>query len=205
MKVFGVVLVVAALGLVGCTAEQPQASPPGSVTATTAASTTAVSTVVPTSPSSSVPVDVPVAAPSTVTSTVVETVVVDPTPVLSHTGFGAIELGMTEEQLLATGLVARHPEDAAGGSCEAYKGKDGDRTVWVQGAEGVVAIMVRDAARTPEEVPLDLHPDDPALATAYPNGYRAYNEFRAPLHDDVVYWFTGGGAILTRQIQLCFG
>lgn len=200
----GVLAVAVGLGVVGCSPEPvastDQGSQPSAAATTTASAAESTGATPPGVPA-------PVA---TVVETVYETVVVDPTPILTHTGFGPISLGMTEAELLATGLVIRDPDSGDNDGdprayCRVFVSKEGEQTIWTQGAEGVIAIAVQDPARTPEGIMIEIHPDDPRLAAAYPRGYRPRNEFRAPLHDDVVYWFTGGGAILTRTAQLCFG
>ncbi|MCC8247499.1 hypothetical protein [Saccharothrix luteola] len=127
MKVMGgVVLVVAGLALVGCTAQQDASIGSASSASTT---TTAVTTTAPSSTSAVAPSTVTVR--STVTSTVQETVVVDTTPVLSHSAFGAIELGMTREQLVATGLVGE-PTLRMSALCDMYPLKSGNGSAWIR-------------------------------------------------------------------------
>ncbi|QQQ76551.1 hypothetical protein IOD16_37100 [Saccharothrix sp. 6-C] len=190
MKVMGVVLAVAGLALVGCTGEPAASSGPSSTSS--AATAPSTSSVAPTA----------VTVQSTVTSTVVETVVVDTTPVLSHTGFGAIELGMTREELVATGLVGE-PVSRMSAQCDVYEFKSGSGTAWVQGGEGVMAIIVKYGATTAEGLPVDISPVDPRVARTYPGGEAGPNGYAVRVEDGVSYLLHGATA-LTRRGQACF-
>ncbi len=199
MKVMGVVVVlaVAGLALVGCTGE-PDASI--GTASSSSATTTAVTTAVPSSTSAVAPSTVTVR--STVTSTVEETVVVDTTPVLSHSAFGAIELGMTREQLVATGLVGE-PVPRMSARCDMYPLKSGNGSAWIQDGQGLMAIMVTSGARTTEGLPVDISPVDPRLAQTYPGGEAGPNGFTVWVNDDVFY-FLSGSTSLARRGQACF-
>ncbi|KOX35268.1 hypothetical protein ADK67_02310 [Saccharothrix sp. NRRL B-16348] len=193
MKVMGVVLVVAGLALVGCTGE-PDASI-GSASSSATTTTTAPSSTSSVAPST-------VTVQSTVTSTVHETVVLDTTPVLSHTGFGAIELGMTREQLVTTGLVGE-PVLRMSAQCDMYEFKSGGGAAWIQDGKGLMAIMVKSGARTAEGLPVDISPVDPRLARTYPSGEAGPNGFSVWVNDDVFY-FMSGSTSLARRGQACF-
>jgi hypothetical protein len=82
--------------------------------------------------------------------TVVRTVVVDQSPVLEAGGIGAVRLGMTLEQLQATGEIGREvttPEF----SCPVYELKA--VRGWVGIENGVaVDLRVESSARTPEDL-----------------------------------------------------
>ncbi|MEU4764239.1 hypothetical protein AB0H12_13365 [Actinosynnema sp. NPDC023794] len=203
MKVMGVVLVVAGLAMVGCTA-QPDASIGSASPAST--TTTAVTTTAPSSTSAVAPSTVTVQ--STVTSTVQETVVVDTTPVLSHSAFGAIKLGMTREQLVATGLVGE-PTLRMSSECDMYPLKSGNGSAWIQDGKGLMAILVNYGAVTAEGLPVEIGPADPRLAETYPSGEPWQNgggvtaAFRVWVTDDVNYQFRGSTA-LARRGQACF-
>ncbi|XVS64578.1 hypothetical protein ACQPYE_00505 [Actinosynnema sp. CA-299493] len=193
MKVMGVVLAVAGLALVGCTGE-PAAS--GGPSSTSSATTTTA----PSSTSSVAPTAVTVR--STVTSTVVETVVVDTTPVLSHTGFGAIQLGMTREQLVATGLVGE-PVLRMSAQCDMYEFRSGGGSAWIQDGKGLMAIIVKHGATTAEGLPVDISPVDPRVARTYPGGEAGPNGYKVWVEDDVSY-LVNGVTSLARRGQACF-
>lgn len=205
MKVMGVVLVVAGLALVGCTAQQ-DASIGSASSSSSAAAVTTTTTATPSSTSAVAPSTVTVQ--STVTSTVPETVVVDTTPVLSHSAFGAIKLGMTREQLVATGLVGE-PTLRMSPVCDMYPLKSGNGSAWIQDGQGLMAILVEYGAVTAEGLPVDIGPADPRLAQTYPSGVPWQNgggvtaAFRVWLTDDVNYQFRGNTA-LVRRGQACF-
>ena len=197
MKVMGVVLAVAGLALVGCTGDQDASIGSASATPTTTTTTTTV----PSSTSSVVPTTVTVQ--STVTSTVVETAVVDPTPVLGHTGFGAIRLGMTREELVATGLVGE-PRLRSSAQCDSYPFKSGNGVAWIQDGQGVMAVMVNSGAKTAEGLPVDISPVDPRLTQTYPGGEAGPNGFSVWVNDDVFYFMSMGSTTLGRRGQACF-
>ncbi|ONI82062.1 hypothetical protein ALI22I_38535 [Saccharothrix sp. ALI-22-I] len=110
-------------------------------------------------------------APTTIT--VSETVEVDDTPVLDSRGVGAVRLGMTLEQLRATGEIG---EEAGGPefSCPVYALKV--VRGWI-GVEGGVAVEIRVEAsvRTPENLRIgdsrarmhEVYPD----VEQYPHGF----------------------------------
>ncbi|OKI18190.1 hypothetical protein A6A25_11515 [Saccharothrix sp. CB00851] len=191
----GVVLVVAGLALVGCTAE-----PDASIGTASAATTTTTSTTPPSSTSAVAPSTVTVR--STVTSTVQETVVVDTTPVLSHSAFGAIKLGMTREQLVATGLVGE-PTLRISAQCDVYHFKSGNGAAWIQDGQGLMAINVKSGARTAEGLPVEISPADPRLTQTYPSGENGPNGYSVWVNDNVFYFFQGG-TTLARRGQACF-
>ncbi|PSL55445.1 hypothetical protein B0I31_105408 [Saccharothrix carnea] len=198
MKVMGVVLAVAGLALVGCTSE-----PDASIGTASSATTTTTSPSSPSSPSgTSAVAPSTVTVQSTVTSTVQETVVVDATPVLSHTGFGAIKLGMTREQLVATGLVGE-PTLRMSAQCDMYPLKSDNGYAWIQDGQGVMAITVKSGAKTTEGLPVEISPADPRLTKTYPSGEAGPNGFTAWVNDNVRYFFHGHTS-LTRRGQACF-
>lgn len=211
MKVRGVVvLVVAGLALVGCTAGTDASI--GSASSASATTTTAVTTTAPSSASgtSSASAVAPstVTVRSTVTSTVQETVVVDTTPVLGHSAFGAVKLGMTREQLVATGLVGE-PTLRMSAMCDMYPLKSGNGSAWIQDGQGLMAILMNHGAVTAEGLPVDIGPADPRLAETYPSG-ESWEDgggvtaaFKVWVSDDVRYTFRGSTS-LARRGQACF-
>ncbi|MCE6996973.1 hypothetical protein LZG04_19505 [Saccharothrix sp. S26] len=203
MKVMGVVLALAGVAMMACTAQDASIGTASSAVPTT---TAAASTTVPSSTSAAAPSTVTVR--STVTSTVEETVVVDTTPVLGHDGLGVIKLGMTREQLLATGLVGE-PTTRMSAECDMYPLKSGNGSAWIQDGKGLMAILVEYGAVTAEGLPVDIGPADARLARTYPagepweNGGGVVAAFRVWVSDDVRYTFRGSTS-LTRRGQACF-
>ncbi|MFJ6670390.1 hypothetical protein ACIQMJ_04695 [Actinosynnema sp. NPDC091369] len=206
MKVVALVLAVAGSVLVGCTAQQEDAS---IGTASSAAVTTTTATTTATTPAgSSVVAPSTVTVRSTVTSTVEETVVVDTAAVLGHSAFGPVELGMTRQQLVATGLVGE-PVLRMSAECDMYPLKSGNGSAWIQDGKGLMAILVNYGAVTAEGLPVEISPADPRLARTYPggepweNGAGVTAAFKVWVTDDVNYTFRGSTS-LARRGQACF-
>ncbi|CAL9560064.1 hypothetical protein SUDANB95_04575 [Actinosynnema sp. ALI-1.44] len=148
---------VAGIGLVGCSAPAPRAASPTPTTAP--ASTTST-----TAPAA--PVETPEAVIATPAAT----------DVLDHSGYSTIRMGMTKDQLVATGLV-RGPLADPVASCQTYGLHTGKATVVVDVPTArVVSINVGSTlftapepndVRTPEGVrPLDTLA---AARAAYPS------------------------------------
>lgn len=140
------VAAVAGIGLIGCSAPAPQAASPAFTTAP--ASTTVAAAAVDTP-------EALVAASTTAAAT----------DVLDHSGYSTIRMGMTKDQLVATGLV-RGPLADPVASCQVYGLHTGKATVVVDVPTArVVSINVGSTlftapepndVRTPEGVrPLD--------------------------------------------------
>ena len=199
MKVMGLLLVVGVV-MVGCTSD-PDASI-GTASSSTPTKTT-TSSVPSSTAGTSAAAPSTVTVRSTVTSTVVETVVVDTTPILTHTGFGAIQLRMTREEVLATGLVDGQGVVRGSSGCDLYRFKSGTGTVWIQDGQGVMAIGVDSGARTAEGLPVEIDARDPRVARTYPGGEMGPNGFSVWVKDDVFYFFSGGTS-LVRRGQACF-
>ncbi|MEJ2852566.1 MULTISPECIES: hypothetical protein [unclassified Saccharothrix] len=87
--------------------------------------------------------------PTTTTPAPARTVVVDDVPVLTPTGLGKVRLGMTLEELKATGEVGEQLDDWPQANCPVYGLKRA--AGWV-GVEDGVAVDLRldGGARTPE-------------------------------------------------------
>ncbi|MEU5694448.1 hypothetical protein [Actinosynnema sp. NPDC020468] len=141
-------LAFGALALVACTA-QDQAAP------TTTASPTTVSLGVEQPPktttaATATPVS---AAPATDKAAVTTTTTVAAKPksavVLEPTGYGAIRLGMTVDQVPAGVLGAKVDEI---GQCAAYQLTDGGRVVFGYPGEGAWRIIAPSAVRTAEGI-----------------------------------------------------
>ncbi|GAA1351656.1 hypothetical protein GCM10009660_49610 [Catellatospora bangladeshensis] len=155
MKVLGAAQVCAVLGavlgvaLAGCGTAQEAA--PAATSSTVSAPTTPAPTSAPAVTSAVTPVATLTATPEG-SMPAVTVVGADPTPLIDHSGFGAIRLGMTAEQLTATGLVGG-VEGPAGELCALYPLRSGGGSVWVQNdGTGVASIVVEGRARTTEGV-----------------------------------------------------
>ncbi|WP_433271779.1 hypothetical protein ACQPZF_13740 [Actinosynnema sp. CS-041913] len=172
MKAVGAMLVAAVLGagLAGCDQGERASS---STTATTTTTTTpSVSTP---SVSSTAGTVVPTGNPS------------EPTPVLDHSGFGAIKLGMTKEELEATGLVGG-VAGPAGETCELYPLQSGNGGVWVQNdGTGVASIIVKGDVQTAEGVRTGATKAE--VRAAYPALEEGVSWDAAPVGEGVKYGF----------------
>ncbi|GAA0257751.1 hypothetical protein GCM10010492_68420 [Saccharothrix mutabilis subsp. mutabilis] len=156
MKAIRPVLVAAVLGagLVACTSTPQQAAPTTTSTTTATTTTTSTTTASPTAPPSAEPTVPPSAAPTVAPDREPATgKVADPTPVLDHGGFGVIRLGMSEEDLLATGLVTNDGTEQPG-DCGFYRLASDTGAVFVRRDRGlgVVSIIVNGNVRTTEGI-----------------------------------------------------
>ncbi|MFI9810770.1 hypothetical protein [Saccharothrix variisporea] len=113
-------------------------------------------------------------APSTTTAAPARTVVVDDVPVLTPNGLGKVQLGMTLEELRATGEVGEQLDDWPQANCPVYGLKRA--AGWVGINDGVaVDLRLEGGARTPEGLRFgesqqrvrELYP----TATLNPHGY----------------------------------
>ncbi|MGM1058175.1 hypothetical protein [Saccharothrix sp. Mg75] len=130
----------------------------------------------------------------------VVTSAVDTYPVVGAAGYREFRLGMTEQEVRATGAAEPEPD---GTKCAFYRMTAADGGMWVEEGKGVVAIRVESGARTNEQIRVDVHPDDPVLARAYPAGEHVPGRFRVALGDGVSLLFDGGVTVL-RPDQTCF-
>ncbi|NUT91120.1 MAG: hypothetical protein HOY78_03740 [Saccharothrix sp.] len=88
-------------------------------------------------------------APSTTTAAPARTVVVDDVPVLTPSGLGGVRLGMTLDELKATGEIGDQLDDWPQANCPVYGLKRA--AGWVGIEDGVaVDLRLEGGARTPE-------------------------------------------------------
>ncbi|MFC0115835.1 hypothetical protein [Kibdelosporangium aridum] len=161
----------------------PSEAPPSSAT-------TEQSTLPAAPPNTSRPVE---PAPGTVrnppktTSTTVPPIA--PAATLGPNGFGNMRLGMTEEELLATGQVQGTQKPPTTG-CTSYTTKTAGGTVWVSPDSGVVAFVFRSGVATPERVGIGSTLE--AVKATYPDF--SGNSAKVPGNASAKYQFsiTGG-------------
>ncbi|MEU6151180.1 hypothetical protein ABZ816_14365 [Actinosynnema sp. NPDC047251] len=171
MKSFKAAVIVGALGvtLAGCTAGTPAAEQPPTAPSTS------------TSPATQVPPASDTKAPAPTTSAAAASGVLDPG------GFGAIRLGMTAEQLVATGLV-EGPEGQE--LCELYRLKSGEGSLWLQkDGTGVASIGLDRAARTPEGITFGSTAAE--VRAAYPTLREGVSWSSVDRSGDTGYGFSG--------------
>ncbi|RSM65340.1 hypothetical protein DMH04_49200 [Kibdelosporangium aridum] len=125
--------------------------------------------------------------PPSATSTTVPPIA--PAATLGPNGFGKMRLGMTEDELLATGQVQATQKPPTTG-CTSYATKTAGGTVWVSPDSGVVGFVFRSGVATPERVGIGSTLD--AVKTAYPDF--SGNSAKVPGNASAKYQFsfTGG-------------
>ncbi|CAL9659287.1 hypothetical protein AB0A74_05580 [Saccharothrix sp. NPDC042600] len=125
-------------------------------------------------------------SPSSTTAVPARTVVVDDVPVLNPGGLGKVRLGMTLEELRATGEVGEQLDDWPQANCPVYELKRASG--WV-GIDGGVAVDLRleGGARTPEG--LRFGESRQRLEQLYPTAELTPHGYVLPVAESRFYYF----------------